>query len=106
MKVEILGGIKRRRRWHWEEKARLVEETLAPGATVAEVGRRHGVAPSLLFYWRRQARDGLLEHRMSAPVLVPVEVADTAPTVAITTDSPAQRRGLIDRAWWRPVHPG
>jgi hypothetical protein len=43
---------------------------------------------------------------MSAPVLVPVEVADTAPTVAIATDSPAQRRGLIDRAWWRPVHPG
>jgi transposase len=33
---------------------------------------------------------------MSAPVLVPVEVADTAPTVAIATDSPAQRRGLIE----------
>ncbi|CUW39372.1 protein of unknown function [Magnetospirillum sp. XM-1] len=59
MKVEVLAGVEHRRRWHWEEKTRLVEETLAPGATVAEVARRHGVAPSLLFYWRRQARDGL-----------------------------------------------
>ncbi len=37
-------------------KARIVEETLAPGAKVTEVARRNGVAASVVFTWRRQAR--------------------------------------------------
>ena len=45
-------GVERRRRWNRDEKARIVEETLAPGAVVSEVARRHGVAQSLLFTWR------------------------------------------------------
>ena len=49
-------GVERRRRWSKDEKARIVEETLAPGAVVSEVARRHGVAQSLLFTWRRLAR--------------------------------------------------
>ena len=49
-------GVERRRRWNRDEKARIVEETLMPGAVVCEVARRHGVAQSLLFTWRRQAR--------------------------------------------------
>ena len=49
-------GVERRRRWSRDEKARMVEETLAPGAVVSEVARRHGVAQSLLFTWRRLAR--------------------------------------------------
>jgi len=56
MRVEVLGGIERRRRWSSDEKMRLVEETLAPGAKVSEVARRNGVSASLLFTWRRQAR--------------------------------------------------
>src|ERR1700753_4066836 len=51
-------GIERRRRWGKDEKARIVEETLMPDAVVCEVARRHGVAQSLLFTWRRQARVG------------------------------------------------
>ena len=42
-------GVERRRRWSRDEKARIVEETLAPGAVVSEVARRHGVAQRLLF---------------------------------------------------------
>lgn len=53
MKIEVLTGVERRRRWRYEEKVRLVEETLAPGVTVAEVARRHGVAQSVLFACRR-----------------------------------------------------
>ena len=53
--MDVLG-IERRRRWSRDEKARLVEETLAAGAVVSEVARRHGVAQSLLFTWRRLAR--------------------------------------------------
>ena len=56
MRVEVLGGVERRRRWSSDEKVRLVEETLVPGAKVSEVARRNGISASLLFTWRRQAR--------------------------------------------------
>ena len=56
MRVEVLGGLERRRRWSQDDKARIVEETLAPGAKVTEVARRNGVAASVVFTWRRQAR--------------------------------------------------
>ena len=56
IRVEVLGGVERRRRWSDDEKMRIIAETLAPGAKVAAVARRHGVSPSLLFFWRRQAR--------------------------------------------------
>ena len=39
-RVEVLTGPARRRRWSAQEKARIVEETLAPGARVSEVARR------------------------------------------------------------------
>jgi hypothetical protein len=32
MRVEVLGGLERRRRWSQDDKARIVEETLVPGA--------------------------------------------------------------------------
>jgi transposase len=56
MRVEVLGGLERRRRWSWDDKARIVEETLVPGAKVTDVARRNGVAASVVFTWRRQAR--------------------------------------------------
>ncbi|MGY2987435.1 transposase [Bradyrhizobium sp. USDA 4508] len=56
MRVEVLGGLERRRRWSQDDKARIIEETLVPGAKVTEVARRNGVAASLVFTWRRQAR--------------------------------------------------
>ena len=38
MRVEVLGGLERRRRWSQDDKARIVEETLAPGAKRAPGG--------------------------------------------------------------------
>src|SRR6266700_5777692 len=39
-RVEILTGPGRRRRWSADEKARIVAETLVPGARMSEVARR------------------------------------------------------------------
>ncbi|WP_091966414.1 transposase [Bradyrhizobium shewense] len=39
-----------------DNKARIVEETLVPGAVVSEIARRHGLTPQQVFTWRRQAR--------------------------------------------------
>jgi len=73
MQVKVLGA-ERRRRWSYDEKVRLVEETLRAGETVCGVARRHGMAQSLLFTWRRQARQGRLGGE-AVPTLVPVEIA-------------------------------
>ena len=54
-RIEILTGPGRRRRWWAAEKARIVEETLAPGARVSEVARRWQVCPQQVFAWRHAA---------------------------------------------------
>jgi hypothetical protein len=38
-RLEVLTGVGGRRRWSPDDKARIVDETLAPGATVSEVAR-------------------------------------------------------------------
>lgn len=55
-RLELITGTGRRRAWSREEKARIVEETLAPDAIVSHIARRHGVTPQQLFGWRREAR--------------------------------------------------
>jgi transposase len=73
--VEIITGRERRRRWSVADKLRILAECDAPGVQVAEVAARHGVYRSLVFQWRRQARDGLLMTEPT-PEFVPVRVAD------------------------------
>jgi transposase len=48
---ELVGGrAERSRRWRTvEEKRRIVEETLAPGASVSQVARLHGVKANQVF---------------------------------------------------------
>jgi transposase len=87
MRVEVLGGPERRRRWRFEDKARLVAQTFEPGVSVCTVARRHGIAPSLLFTWRRQAREGRLGGSEPAPVFVPVTVAP-GPTPSVPAGAP------------------
>ena len=98
MRVEVLSGVERRRQWSDDEKARIVEETLAPGARVAEVARRNAVSASLVFGWRRLARDGLLGR--GVPALVPLEIVSPAPVLPApprpTPSRPKRSAGLIE----------
>jgi transposase len=55
MRGEVLGP-ERRRRWSEDEKARIIEESLRPGAHVTNIARRHGISRALLYAWRREAR--------------------------------------------------
>jgi transposase len=98
MRVEVLGGVERRRRWSRDDKMRIIEETLAPGAVVTEIARRHGISTSLVFTWRRRAR---LASVVSAGQLVPVQLTPAAAESVSSTEAPAaipsrRRRGLIE----------
>ena len=53
-------GLERRRRWSDERKREIVLASFAPGVLVKDVCRRHDVSTSLVFAWRRQARNGEL----------------------------------------------
>ena len=51
---EVLQERPRRRRCDEAFKRALVEQTLAPGASVARIAREHGINANQLFTWRRQ----------------------------------------------------
>jgi transposase len=90
MRVEVLDGVERRRRWSSEDKARIIEETLAPGAKVSEVARRHGISASLVFTWRRQSRANHVPAAV-APRFAAVRISEAPPETAVSTTSEQPR---------------
>ncbi len=56
--IEIITDCGRRRRWLSAETLRIVEETLEADASISLVARRNGVAPNLLYRWRRLMLEG------------------------------------------------
>jgi transposase len=95
-RIEMLTGPARRRRWSVSEKARIVAETLAAGASVSEVARRWQVCPQQVFTWRREARAGALVLPSEAAVasgessFVPI-VAEEPASLPVTVGEDAVR---------------
>ena len=74
-----VGDTTKRQRRSIREKREIVEETLAPGASVARVARAHGVNANQVFSWRRLYRQGRLGNTRQRPVpLLPVTVTENA----------------------------
>jgi transposase len=61
-----------RRKWSRAEKEAMIAETKLPGASVSSVARKHGVASSLLFRWRRGVGLGGKEAQKAKVAFVPV----------------------------------
>jgi transposase len=113
-RFEVITGTGRRRRWSAEAKARIVAESLVPGAQVSDVARRHGIRPQQLFGWRRAARGECLAPKAAVPPFVPVVTelrgesgmseADTPGVITIEIGGAVVRaaRGA-DLAWLRDV---
>ena len=76
--MEIISGVERRRQWRVENKLRIVAEAERPGACFVEVARRYEVSRSVLWAWRKQARQGVLVAEAAA-MFVPVQVARDLP---------------------------
>jgi len=80
---EKRGGRRGQRRMHTlEAQRRIVAEASAPGASVAEIARRHGLNANLLFSWRRQHQQGVLEEHTRRSKLLAVQVTDPVPASA------------------------
>jgi transposase len=65
-------GATKRREYSEALKRQMVAETLAPGASVSIVARRHDVNSNQLFRWRRQL---LPKAVVASGAVVPVEIA-------------------------------
>ena|SRR5438874_6150663 len=77
-RIEVITGVERRRTWSQEEKLAVVVESLADGAVVSEVARRHGISPQQLFGWRAKLRTETAGAREIAPLFAPAIVDDAA----------------------------
>lgn len=82
-RIEVITGPERRRKWSTQEKLSIVLESMAEGAVVSSVARRHGLSPQQLFGWRSKLRAELMtapaaaEQPMFAPAIVdegPVQI--------------------------------
>ena len=78
-RIEVTTGVERRRRWSWDQKRAIVEESLASHASAAAIARRHGIGTGQLYTWRRQ----LLKRRLAdTPRFARVELALEPPRLA------------------------
>jgi len=68
---------KDRQRRTVEQKRKIVEETLAVGASVARIARAHGINANQVFLWRRLFHAGRLGGQPNQAALLPVTIADS-----------------------------
>lgn len=85
-RFEVFTGVGRRREWPAEVKASIIAESYSGQESVSAVARRHGLAASQLFLWRRQFREEL-EGKGLAPLVAAPEVAAFVPAVIEPTAS-------------------
>jgi transposase len=95
--IVVAGSHVKRRRRSVEEKRRIVEETLKPGASVARVAQRHAINANQIFAWRKRYREGQLRSRAAAKLL-PVTITDERLVEAEKVAVPVQpaRLGIIE----------
>jgi transposase len=75
-RVEVIRGVRRRRRWSRSEKAEITRESFMPGASVSDVARRHGMSLGLLHHWRRALRSSAGDALQTFVPILPAEEAE------------------------------
>lgn len=73
-KADDARSVHRRRRWTHEEKKAIVAETEGPSASISGVARKYGIAPRLLFSWRRQLSEEMALTTRSGAKIVPISM--------------------------------
>jgi transposase len=89
-RIEVITGVERRRRWSWDQKRAIVEESLSRHASAAAIARRHGIGTGQLYTWRRQ----LLKRQLAdTPRFARIEVAVEPPRLTGPIASPVTGTG-------------
>ena len=96
-RIELITGTARRRWWSDDDKARIVVESLRPGANVSEVARRHGLSPQQLFGWRREARARISEQAHDADARARKPAGRAGACKGAGSRLPAGERGSAER---------
>ncbi|WP_227419172.1 IS66-like element accessory protein TnpA [Roseitranquillus sediminis] len=89
-RLEVMEGPSGRRRRTQSERARIAAESLVPGASVADVARRHGTTRWQVYDWRKKLRMGKLavpESVAALPMFAELVVEGAA------VEAPATRAG-------------
>ena len=88
--MTLITGGERRRRWSDEDKARILAAIGEPGAVVAEVARREDICTSLVYRWRREARQ-----TGRASGFAPLVIEDGKPTSPLAPAAREPEFGVI-----------
>jgi transposase len=70
------GRPEKRRYRSKQERRRIVEESFAPGSSVARVARAHEVNANQIHAWRKLYQQGLLDDGNDAATLLPVRLSE------------------------------
>jgi transposase len=90
------GGERRRRTWSADQKQRIIAESFAPGASVAEVARRYSLNANMLFTWRRREQQASGVSDVGEPVdIVPVRVVGAPPTATAIAPGSMGRMEIV-----------
>lgn len=105
-RFEVFTGAGKRREWPPAVKASIVAECYSGAETVSAVARRHGLAPSQLFAWRRDLRKQFENEGLAFPSAAP-EAAAFVPALieprAVPDPAPVSRARRRRRAAFAAV---
>ena len=97
-RCEVVEPRRKNRRWPDDVKARIVAESLLPGARVCDVAAKYGLIARHLSQWRGLARQGkLVLPCADAPAFVPL-VLESAPAPVPASGGPMAAR-TVRRPW-------
>jgi transposase len=90
------GSQRRRQTWSADQKQRIIAESFAPGASVAEVARRYSLNANMLFTWRRREQKVGGGSDVGEPVqIVPVRVVGAPPTTTAIAPGSMGRMEIV-----------
>ena len=81
-RLDVIEGQRGKRHWTPEARARIIAESLEPGANVSAVARRHGMYPQQLYTWQRGLRERA-EAMSFVPAMVERRKAGELPGAAV-----------------------
>lgn len=83
--IEVRVRHERHRRWRTDEKLRIVQESLVPGAVISDVARRNGIGTGLLYTWRKAMLAPAAESFVPVAVSAEPEVPPPLPGRSVAT---------------------